>query len=663
MSFYQTANAYNSSIFMSNKVKTPIQDWIDYSKFSGGSGTTGPTGAMGPTGPQGIPGSATNTGATGATGATGHTGPQGVTGPTGSTGPVGPQGPTGFQGAAGPTGPQGIPGTAANTGATGPAFINSNIYASFYSTGTQLVYGSNVPTVLGYNSISYSQGISITGATGPTGHYSQIKVSEGGVYEMSYSIQLDQTQGGNHTAEIWARINGVDVPDSSSKITIQGPNGETIPFLAYIFELNANDYVEFVLYSSESSVGAYYFPANTGIYPANPSIIAGAKIIAKTIGGITGPTGPIGYTGSTGAAGSNGVSGGLSLYLDNSTSRSYTGSVLNDVLVPIPNVTSQTTIATGNRTNTTLQIASFVAATGTSVSTVIPGGSWNMLLFGTSNSNTDVTYFFNAGYVDSDGTSNKVVFATGATGSSTNIGTALEVYTNSLYVPLTTLPNLSKRIVVDLYVTFVNANRNATLYFRGSTQSLINTTLQIAAPLAGGSDTQVLFNRQGIATGSNNMYFDYTNNVLKTDAFVSGINYTPKKYYSYFSPFISTTGPLNLTFNFGNTNFSADYTLMYTNSSTTNDLSVLSGSAIGGKYGGVGAPSNNIFITNSNISTIQGTNWSSTGTTLSTNSITFRTSSPGDGNAVYQVSCEVINGSLTSISDNDTSPHSISFSY
>ena len=154
MSFYNTVNPYNSSIFMSNKVKTASQDWIDYSKFVGGGGSTGATGSTGPTGP---------------------VGPTGAAGTSANTGATGPAGSTGYTGTIGPTGPQGL-------GVTGPSFVNSNIYGSFYSNTTQLVYGVNVPTVLAYDRISYSQGISITGATGPANHYSQIKVSEGGAY-------------------------------------------------------------------------------------------------------------------------------------------------------------------------------------------------------------------------------------------------------------------------------------------------------------------------------------------------------------------------------------------------------------------------------------------------------------------------------------------------
>ena len=63
--------------------------------ITGPTGPTGATGAQGLTGPTGATGSQGITGPTGATGATGAQGPTGPTGATGSQGPTGPTGPTG----------------------------------------------------------------------------------------------------------------------------------------------------------------------------------------------------------------------------------------------------------------------------------------------------------------------------------------------------------------------------------------------------------------------------------------------------------------------------------------------------------------------------------------------------------------------------------------
>jgi hypothetical protein len=338
MSFYTTQYSKNPRIVMSNTVRNAMQDWVDTSRFSSGSSTTGPigptgsqgiqgqtgpqgpagtaslTGATGPQGPTGVQGSQGPTGSQGVIGATGVAGPtgvqgsqgptgsQGVIGATGVAGPTGSQGvqgiqglmgPTGFQGPQGVQGPTGAPGATGSQGIqgmTGPSFVNSNIYASYYSNTTQLTRGVNVPTLFAFDHIACQSGVTLTGATGPTGHYSRMVVPEAGTYEVGMSIQFNQTQGGNHNAIFWARINGTDVPDSTTNNIISGPNWLTCPVILFFFELNKNDYVEFVFTGQDSSVGAYFFPENTGVYPATPSIISYAKVIGKSVG-ITGPTG------------------------------------------------------------------------------------------------------------------------------------------------------------------------------------------------------------------------------------------------------------------------------------------------------------------------------------------------------------------------------------
>ena len=248
----------------------------------------------------------------------------------------------------GPTGPQGFTGPQGLQGDTGPSSSGTNVYGSFYDTTTQTVLGVNTATVLQYNTTLYSQGISITGSP-PT----RITVAEAGVYEIAYSIQFDQTGGSVHTATIWARINGSDVIDSASQIAINGQNGETLPFVSYIFTLSAGQYVEFVFSATDANVSATYFPAIPPA-PAIPSIIIQAKKIATDIGlfnNIPSGTGSIllyqslGPTGSnlfyssnlqvfnTGPTGTVLVSGNVVPSQDNIYSLGLTGSVWKDLYV------------------------------------------------------------------------------------------------------------------------------------------------------------------------------------------------------------------------------------------------------------------------------------------------------------------------------------------
>jgi hypothetical protein len=214
----------------------------------GQTGATGYTGATGWTGPQGIPGTATNTGATGETGATGATGSIGDTGATGPTGPM----------------------------AAGSQYVGN-----FYDTTTQGVTGASIPTTLTLNTTTKTVGISVVSG-------SRITVGNAGTYEISYSIQLAKSGGGNSLVDIWIAKNGTALADSASQLYLQGNNAQQFPFCAYLLDLNANDYIEVVFQSADITVQALSVPA-TGNVPLIPSII----VVAKAISPI-GPTGPAG---------------------------------------------------------------------------------------------------------------------------------------------------------------------------------------------------------------------------------------------------------------------------------------------------------------------------------------------------------------------------------
>ena len=197
--------------------------------------------------------------------------------------------------------------------------------------------------------------------------------------------------------------------------------------------------------------------------------------------GSTGPTGATGAgatgpTGPTGAQGTNGVSGGLVLFMD-STTQSYTGATLVGTLLETANTGTQTTIASGSQSNTTITLASFLTAQNALKSTVIVAGLWDMNLYALSSETTGtaVKYYFNVSYVDSAG-NNPVAIASGLASAAIPI-LGQNIYTYGLYVPSTTLPDLTYRIKVDVVVVFTGNNKTATLEFRDSTLSHVHTTL------------------------------------------------------------------------------------------------------------------------------------------------------------------------------------------
>ena len=139
-------------------------------------------------------------------------------------------------------------------------------YGSFYDTTTQTATTINTAKAITFNSTDLSNGVFIGTPT------SRIIVDSEGIYNFDTSFQLDKTAGGTGIFDFWFRLNGVDVPDSCSRIRIQGNNAEIFSSLNYFFDLKANDYVELMFSVDDLSVEITAFAASAP-HPGIPSII------------------------------------------------------------------------------------------------------------------------------------------------------------------------------------------------------------------------------------------------------------------------------------------------------------------------------------------------------------------------------------------------------
>lgn len=101
---------------------------------------------------------------------------------------------------------------------------------------------------------------------------SRIYVADAGVYNFETSMQLDKMGGGAPQIWIWARVDGVDVPDSASLIHLQGASDETVFAANWLLNLAANSYFEIIWASDDTSSRLEYFPAAAPV-PAIPSVI------------------------------------------------------------------------------------------------------------------------------------------------------------------------------------------------------------------------------------------------------------------------------------------------------------------------------------------------------------------------------------------------------
>ena len=121
-----------------------------------------------------------------------------------------------------------------------------------------------------------------------------IKVQHSGLYNYQFSAQFANTDTQIHTAYIWLRVNGVDVPGTGSKFDVPnkhgGVDGYLIAACNFYVQLNAGDTVEIW-----SAVSQAYVPATTtGLYleayaaqtspfamPSIPSVVATLSFVSS----------------------------------------------------------------------------------------------------------------------------------------------------------------------------------------------------------------------------------------------------------------------------------------------------------------------------------------------------------------------------------------------
>lgn len=138
------------------------------------------------------------------------------------------------------------------------------------TAGTRVVaYGSGTGGT-GTYTVDLSQSVASTTISGTKNGC--VVVNETAVYDFQFSLQLDKTSGGVGIMNIWARINNVDVPNSTSRIRVQGNDAEVVAAWNFMLKLNAGDHFE-LAYSADSADLQLATFAATAIHPAIPSVL------------------------------------------------------------------------------------------------------------------------------------------------------------------------------------------------------------------------------------------------------------------------------------------------------------------------------------------------------------------------------------------------------
>lgn len=152
-------------------------------------------------------------------------------------------------------------------------FVRANYfnYGGFSSSADQT--GSiTAGTAMTFNSTDIADGVTLVSG-------SRLTVPVTGTYNVQFSAQFENIENTQEIVTIWFRVNGVDVPNSATNITI--PSRKTSNIYGYavaswniFLDLTANQYVEIMWLPAIASVTLQALPAGVSpAYPAIPSVI------------------------------------------------------------------------------------------------------------------------------------------------------------------------------------------------------------------------------------------------------------------------------------------------------------------------------------------------------------------------------------------------------
>ena len=155
-----------------------------------------------------------------------------------------------------------------------PTIEQMQYYGVFSDTTTLTPAAAYTPYAVTYNTTDISNGVTIGSPA------SRIVVPESGLYRFAFSAQIESSNSSSKKVWIWPRVNGVDVPNSNSEVTLSGGGTVLVPAWSWTLSMAANDYFQIMYAAEDTSVRMVAKAATTGANgtvdfarPAVPSMI------------------------------------------------------------------------------------------------------------------------------------------------------------------------------------------------------------------------------------------------------------------------------------------------------------------------------------------------------------------------------------------------------
>ena len=164
-------------------------------------------------------------------------------------------------------------------GSEGSRYLSAP-YGSFYDTTTQTAVAATA-TLITINSQDIAREVSIVSGT-------NVKVTYPGIYNMQFSVQLENTAASVDDVSIWLRQfnrDGVqyyspsgDLPGSNGMITVPAKHGSTpgaiISGWNYFLTMQGGDYIQLVWSTAAATTQIVYHASQTGpVRPGTSSVV------------------------------------------------------------------------------------------------------------------------------------------------------------------------------------------------------------------------------------------------------------------------------------------------------------------------------------------------------------------------------------------------------
>ena len=159
------------------------------------------------------------------------------------------------------------------------AFSDAAPYGCFTNNTDQISPSVGSTAVVALDTTEEASGVFLSNT-------SRINVRNYGIYNVQFSLQLVNIDNDVQFADVWFRVNGVDVPRSASRFDLPARKSASVPShvigtVNTFIEMQAGDYVEIAGTTSSTDVSLEHYAADVSIpRPAIPAAIVTVQYIA-----------------------------------------------------------------------------------------------------------------------------------------------------------------------------------------------------------------------------------------------------------------------------------------------------------------------------------------------------------------------------------------------